>query len=394
MNSLNVGSQSQSTTHSLTANGNRLLIGVLALSAGLAACGKKEAPAGDSAAKLATAQKAVAAGKKAKDNKAAIQTAAAAVPAAPNNLMALTTPKDNPTTPAKVALGRQLFFDKSLSVDGTRACYSCHQNEDGTGGHDPTAIGAKNKPLSRHAPSLWNVAYLPRLYWDGRAGSLEAQAKGAWAGGNMGVGKDNLMDKADDIGEKPEYKAQFNAVFPGVGASPDTIAQAISAYERTLFCADTAFDKFFAGDTSALNDEQKAGKDVFIGKGGCHSCHTPPMFSDAYVNGDGAYHNVGVGIDGKDESAIDVGRVKVSDNPSEWAAFKTPSLRNVSKTAPYFHDGSIAKLEDAVRFMARGGHPNKGLDQKMMDKKLSDKEIEQLVAFLGSLDCNGTLSAK
>lgn len=377
-------SASQGQLCQFSSTRSTLFVGVLALSASLAACDKKE-PSPSSAATSNAA-----AGKAAKK----VEPQAGAVAPAPKNLMALSTPKDNPTTPAKVALGRQLFFDKSLSADGSRACYSCHQNEDGTGGHEPTAIGAKNKQLSRHAPSLWNVAYLPRFYWDGRAGSLEAQAKGAWGGGNMGVGKDNLVDKADELGEKPEYKAQFDAIFPGIGATPDTVAQAISAYERTLFCADTAFDKFVAGDASALNDEQKAGKDLFIGKAACHSCHTPPMFSDSYANSDGAYHNVGIGIKGKEPSAVDVGRVKVSENPSEWAAFKTPTLRNISKTAPYFHDGSVAKLQDAVRFMAGGGHPNKGLDAKMVDKKLSDKEITQLVAFLGSLDCNGTLSSK
>lgn len=207
----------------------------------------------------------------------------------------------------------------------------------------------------------------------------------------MGVGKENLVDKADELGEKSEYKAQFDAVFPGVGATPDTVVQAIAAYERTLFCADTAFDRFFAGDASALSEEQKAGKDLFIGKAACHSCHTPPMFSDAYMNSEGAYHNVGVGIEGKKPEEVDVGREKISENPSEWAAFKTPSLRNVTKSAPYFHDGSVAKLEDAVKFMASGGHANKGLDAKMVDKKLSDTEIKQLVAFLGSLECRGTL---
>ncbi len=313
------------------------------------------------------------------------------LPEPPKNLLALSPPKDNPTTAEKVALGRQLFFDKELSSDSSLACYSCHQNEDGTGGHDPLAIGAEGKQLPRHAPALWNVAYLPKLYWDGRAGSLEAQAKGAW-GGPMGVGADNLDAKAEALGELPRYQKQFDAVFPGVGATADTVAQAISAYERTLFCAETAFDKFAAGDTSAMTADQQAGKDLFIGKAACHSCHTPPMFSDAFMNSDGAYHNVGVGIEGKKPEEVDVGRQKISDNPSEWAAFKTPSLRNVSKSAPYFHDGSVAKLEDAVRFMVGGGYKNKGLDPKMLDKKLTDEEIKQLVAFLGALECEGELT--
>ena len=127
------------------------------------------------------------------------------LPAPPKSLGPLRAAPGNATTPAKVRLGQQLFFDKSLSADGSRSCYSCHLNEDGTGGHEPTAIGAKNTPLTRHSPTLWNVAYLPKLYWDGRAASLEAQAKAAWAGGNMGVGQENLAAKAEEIGNKPEY---------------------------------------------------------------------------------------------------------------------------------------------------------------------------------------------
>lgn len=309
----------------------------------------------------------------------------------PKALGTIKAPADNPTTPAKVALGQKLFFDKALSVDGTMACYSCHLNEDGTGGHDPTAIGPGQKKLPRHAPQMWNVGYLPAFYWDGRADSLEAQATAAWAGGNMGVGKENLQKKADEIGLKPEYEALFAAAFPGEGATPDTIVKALSAYERTLTCGETAWDKFSAGDASALTDEQKQGWDLFREKGGCASCHTPPFFSDTFLAAGGAYHNAGVGIEGKKEADVDVGRQAVTKSESDFAAFKTPSLRNISKTAPYFHDGSAATLEQAVRFMASGGYKNKNLDPKFVDRKLSDAEIKALVAFLGSLACEGSL---
>ncbi len=301
-------------------------------------------------------------------------------------------PASNPTTPAKVALGNRLFFDKALSADGSRSCYSCHQNEDGTGGHEPTAIGAKNTPLPRHSPTLWNVGYLPRYYWDGRSDSLEAQGKAAWAGGNMGVGADNLAAKAAEFDAKPEYRAAFDAAFPGIGATPETVVQALSAYERTLFCGDTALDRHVAGDTNALNAQQKAGLELFISKAGCHGCHTPPFFSDAFTSEDGSYHNVGIGIKGKEPTAVDVGRQKISNNPTEFAAFKTPSLRNVTRSAPYLHDGSMSKLEDVVRFMAGGGYKNPALDPKMVDKKLSDDEVQKIVAFLGALECTGSLT--
>jgi cytochrome c peroxidase len=313
------------------------------------------------------------------------------LPKPPASLGRVKAPPNNPTTAAKVRLGRQLFFDPALSVDGSRSCYSCHQNEDGTGGHDPIGIGANGVPLTRHAPTLWNVGYLPKLYWDGRADSLEAQATSAWAGANMGVGEAQLAAKAEAIGDRPEYAPQFKAAFPGIGATPTTVVQAISAYERTLFCGDTALDRHLAGDATALDDKQRAGMELFIGKAACHGCHTPPFFSDAYLSEDGSYHNVGVGLTGKDPKDIDVGRQKVTNNASEWGAFKTPSLRNVTRSAPYLHNGSKARLEDVVRFMAGGGAPNPGIDPKMVDKKLSDDEIAEIIAFLGALECSGKL---
>lgn len=309
----------------------------------------------------------------------------------PKSLGSLQVPKDNPVTPAKVQLGHKLFFDKRLSADGSRSCYSCHQNEDGTGGHEPLAIGAKEKQLTRHSPVIWNVAYLPAFYWDGRASSLEQQARGAWAGGNMGVGEENLQKKADEIGVLPEYEKLFDAAFPGEGATPATIVKALASYERTLFCGDTAYDRFAAGDSSALTAEQKKGWELFTTKGNCHSCHTPPFFSDAYMAAGGAYHNAGVGIEGKKPDEVDPGRQAVSKGASDWAAFKTPTLRNVARSAPYFHNGSVATLEEAVRFMASGGYKNKNLDPKFTDKKLSDEEIKAIVAFLEALNCEGEL---
>jgi cytochrome c peroxidase len=303
----------------------------------------------------------------------------------------MTFPEDNPQTDEKVALGHKLFFEKRLSVDGSLSCYSCHQNEDGNGGKDPVAIGAQGKKLTRHSPVIWNVGYLPAFYWDGRSPTLEAQAKGAWGGGNMGVGADNLDAKAKEIAALPEYKEMFEKAFPGKSASGDLVAQALSAYERTLICNDTSYDKYAAGDKAALSQEQKDGLEIFMGKAMCSACHAPPFFSTAFL-GQGTYFNVGVGISGVEEKDVDVGRMAVTKDEKDWAAFKPPSLRHITKSAPYFHDGHTADLKEAVKFMASGGIDNKNKSPLMSDKKLSDEEINKLVIFLGALECGGKLT--
>lgn len=301
-------------------------------------------------------------------------------------------PPSNPSTKEKVELGHRLFFDPALSVDGSVSCYSCHQNENGTGGALPIAVGAKQQKLTRHSPSLWNVGNFPTFYWDGRSPSLEAQALAAWAGGNMGVGKENLDKKAQEIASSTKYKAAFGAAFPGVAPiTAEHVVQALSAYERTFVCNDTAYDKFAAGNEAALSAEAQEGLALFEGKAMCVACHAPPLFSSA-AYGQGVYYNVGIGIEGVPEDKVDIGRMKVSNDAKDWAAFRPPSLRNVAKSAPYFHDGHASKLQDAVRFMASGGFDNKNKTSLLVDKKLSDTEINQLVAFLEALTCPGSLT--
>jgi cytochrome c peroxidase len=322
--------------------------------------------------------------------------AAPAAPAKPITTVVprLTLPKmpeaqSNPSTPEKVALGRRLFFDPALSVDGSVSCYSCHQNENGTGGATPLAVGAKKLQLTRHSPGLWNVGYLPALYWDGRAPTLEAQALGAWAGGNMGVGKENLDKKAQELAKKPTYKAAFASAFPAAKIiAAEQVVQALAAYERTLVCDDTAYDKFAQGDSAALSADAKAGLELFEGKAMCVACHSAPHFTAAAF-GQGAFYNIGVGTVGVADEKVDVGRMKVTSDAKDWAAFRPPSLRNVAKSAPYFHDGHVATLKDAVRLMASGGYENKNRTPLMADRKLSDAELNQLVTFLESLNCPG-----
>ncbi len=291
----------------------------------------------------------------------------------------------------KIELGHTLFFDKRLSGSNDRACYSCHMNEDGGAGHDPLAIGSGNKPQPRHAPVIWNVGYAKgALYWDGRAPTLEANAKAAWGGGNMGAGADNLDKKAAEIAKIPGYKKLFDAAFPGTEIKADQITSALAEYERTLICKDTAYDKFAGGDKSAMTDAQQRGLDIFVGKGMCIVCHAPPYFTTAQTVDGGIYFNVGIGTDGP-EDKVDIGRMKVTNDPKDWAKFKPPTLRNVTKRTLFFHNGSVAKLEDAVKIMSTGGIANKNKDPVLADRGLTDAERADLIAFLGALDCPNKL---
>jgi cytochrome c peroxidase len=305
----------------------------------------------------------------------------------------------DPKRTEKVALGHALFFDKRLSGANDLSCYSCHLNEDGTGGHDPVATGSGGKKLTRHAPTLWNLGFFKAYYWDGRAPTLEANVKGAWGGGNMGgaPGADTpekiteaLDKRAADLAKIPGYKKLFEAAFPGTEIKSDQVNSAIAEYLRTLRCDDTAYDRYAGGDKTALDESQQRGLDIFSGKGGCLVCHTPPFFSAAMMS-DKQFYNVGIGTKDVPEDKVDVGRMKVSKDPADWAAFRPPSLRNVRKSPPYFHDGSVDKLEDAAKLMASGGIPNKNKHSLVTDKQLSDAELKDLIAFLGALDCGGKL---
>jgi len=189
------------------------------------------------------------------------------IPEPPPGFEKMPVPADNPMTPAKVALGRKLFFDKALSGDGSRSCYSCHVCEKGLTDGLPTAVGAFDKKLTRSSPTLWNIGYHTAFYWDGRAPTLEKQGMAAWAGGNMGADP-NVVVKA--INENPKYKKRFDRVFAGP-ATPENVIQAISAFERTIYCGDTRYDKYEQGDKAALSDQEKKGLEIFQGKGDCAS---------------------------------------------------------------------------------------------------------------------------
>jgi cytochrome c peroxidase len=295
---------------------------------------------------------------------------------------AMPIPADNPLSPEKVALGRQLFFDERLSGDGSRSCYSCHVCEKGLTDGLAKAVGAFNKNLPRSSPTLWNIGYHKEFYWDGRSPSLEKQAMAAWTGANMGAKADEIAAKLNGIAG---YHSQFHKVFGG-DATPDNIVKAIAAFERTIISGDTAFDRYRAGDTSAMNESAVRGWNNFQAIK-CTNCHDGVLFTDQQ------YHNVGIGMDQKEP---DVGRFKVTNKPEDTGAFKTPTLRDIAKSAPYFHDGSAQTLEEAVDIMLAGGKPNEHLDKKNLQKHdLLPDQRQSLLEFLKALnvDCGLTKPA-
>ncbi|MFK7741699.1 MAG: cytochrome-c peroxidase [Planctomycetota bacterium] len=283
--------------------------------------------------------------------------------------------ENNELTAEKAALGKKLFFDPRLSASGEMGCVNCHYPDKAfTDGlqHSKKDSGKMN---SRNSPTMYNVGYYPHLYWDGRKVGLESNVLAAWTG-QLGGKPAEVAEKLNGVAA---YKEEFQAAF-GKDASEETIVHALCSFLRTLRTGNSAYDKFVAGDKDALTKEQQDGHALFLGKAGCVVCHTPPLFSNAPMN---SYHNVGIGM-GTDSE--DLGRAKATKKSSDNGKFKTPTLREVARTAPYFHDGSVATLKEAVTIMAGGGIANSNKDPLLMDRALSDAEIDQLVAFLGALN--------
>jgi len=292
----------------------------------------------------------------------------------------MTIPPDNPMTPEKVALGKQLFFDERLSADGSKSCYSCHVCEHGLTDGLSKAMGAGNKPLTRNSPTLWNIGYHKEFYWDGRSNSLEKQAMAAWTGANMGAKADEIVAKLNAL---QDYKSQFQQVFRS-DATPDNVVKAMAAFERTLISGNTPWDRWRAGDNTAISMSAYRGWNIFQGIK-CNNCHDGVLFTDQQ------YHNIGIGMD---QPEPDPGRGKISTRPEDTGAFKTPTLRDVARSGPYFHDGSARTLEEAVDIMLGGGKPNPYLDTKNLQaRKVLPEQREDLLNFLRSLtvdDCKLT----
>ncbi len=278
-----------------------------------------------------------------------------------------------PLSPAVVDLGRLLFNDTRLSGDGTLACASCHQAQlaftDGQALH----AGRNGKPLARHTPHLWNLAWSETLFWDGRAKSLEAQARGPVENpqemaGSMATAV--LRLKAD-----PAMVASFARAFPGRTAVDEiSVTEAIGAFERGLVSPITRFDRWVTGDETALDRDEKAGFALFTGKAQCTACHSSWRFTDE------AFHDIGLPDTG------DLGRGAQLQLPAANHGFKTPSLRELAWTAPYMHDGSLPTLEAVIEHYAGGVARRPTLSKDMPPVlALTAEERQQLVAFLGAL---------
>jgi len=287
----------------------------------------------------------------------------------------LQIPDDNPMSAAKVELGKQLYFDKRLSADGTVSCATCHDPTKGWTDQLPVSTGVGGKHGTRSAPTVLSSAFNYMQFWDGRAASLEEQALGPI---------ENPVEMADKldrivpwINTVPGYRTQFEAVFGGP-ATADRLAKAIAAFERTIYSGNSAYDRYTQDkDENALTPAAKRGLALFEGKARCTQCHVGFDLSDRI------FHNLGVGMD---KPEPDLGRYVVTKQDKDKGAFKTPILRDLLKTAPYMHDGSVATLEEVIELYDIGGEANPWLDPKMKPLALSDAEKADLLAFLKSLE--------
>ncbi len=289
------------------------------------------------------------------------------------NFPAMQIPAANPQTPEKIELGRKLFYNKRLSADGTVSCSSCHlQKFAFSDAGKPVSTGLRAQKGARNAPSLGNIGYRKSFFWEGGSKSLELQAVGPiTAHDEMGMEPEALMQKLSGV---PEYAKDFKLVFSD-GVTMLNITRALSSFERTLVTDSSPFDRYRAGDESALSPAALRGMDLFFGeKGDCFHCHGGFNFTDEDT------HNTGVSLEYKD-----AGLARVTKDPDDVGKFKTPSLRNVALSAPYMHDGSMKTLQEVLNHYNRGGQPHANADILMRPLGLTKAEMNDLIAFLSSL---------
>ena len=290
------------------------------------------------------------------------------------------SPADNRLTPERAALGKQLFFDPRLSGTGQSTCASCHFPERGWADGFPKSVRFMGAVMTRASPTIVNLGYNTIYQWDGRSPTLEHQAlAGASPTGSMNAGPAKPTDGNANIAKIRGYVEAFERAYPGEGVTPQTIAKAIASFERTVVSRDSPFDQWVRGKADALTPQQVQGLRVFLDpqKGNCAVCHAAPNFTD---NG---FHNLG--LKSFADEKPDVGRFGQRPVALMKGAFKTPTLREVAQTAPYFHDGSARTLAEVVDHYARGGEVKTNLSPNMKPLALTAEDKEALVAFMRGL---------
>lgn len=289
-------------------------------------------------------------------------------------------PADNPQTPAKIELGKVLYFDPRLSVDGTVSCNSCHNvmaaGDDGR----PVGVGVRGQRGGRGSPTVWNSAFHTVQFWDGRAATLEEQAKGPLTNPvEMGMpSHDAVIERVNKL---PGYVAMFKAAFPKESnpVTIDNLAKAIASFERTLITPDSPFDLYKKGNKKALSAGALRGMKL-VDEVGCTACHSGPNFAgEGFKMGEGNYQPFpqipGSKYDAQYDLLSDKGRFEVTKNKEDMNKWRVPTWRNVAVTAPYFHNGKVRTLDEAVRVMAK----------TQLDQDLTDAQVSDIVEFLNAL---------
>jgi cytochrome c peroxidase len=330
---------------------------------------------------------------------------------APAELTREAIPPDNPQTSEKISLGQKLFFERRLSVDGTVSCSTCHDPQLAFTDRKPLSVGIKGRVGQRNAPTILNALYNKTQFWDGRVNTLEEQAANPIVNA-FEMGHPNLDTAVAQIASVEEYQQAFQRVFSRPPNGPDLL-RAIASYERTQLSFDSPFDHFIAGDNNAIDASAKRGWELFNTQARCNKCHAlTDTQRDVTVFTDNDFHNIGIGIirhnvvalarqaeqliKSGDTAAIDraaiqndmsvLGRFLITKQEKDTASFKTPDIRNVLVTGPYFHDGSQGTLWDVIDHYNKGdGLRNPWLDEDMQPLALTETDIDDLVAFLASL---------
>ena len=288
-------------------------------------------------------------------------------------------PADNPLTKKKIELGRVLFFDKRLSKDNTIACASCHLPQFAFTDGRPVSTGIKGQKGGRSAPVSFNRLFSKAQFWDGRAATLEDQSVGPFINPieHGFANHDEMIAKMKKI---PGYRKLFKEVFGG-DVTIDGVGKAIASFQRTVLSGNSPGDRFDqGGDEKAISPEAQKGLALFREKARCTKCHSGFNFTDE------KFHNLGIGWD---TGTVDLGRYMVTKNATDIGAFKTPTLREIARSAPYMHDGRFKTLEEVVNFYNKGGVKNPHQDELVLPLELTDEEKRDLVAFLRTLNGEG-----